>query len=248
MEMILDICHDGELEISEIEDLHIFLRRDKSDIPAVPFLRSITRDIVADGIVDDAEAYRLKKAFERVVPKDIRGVVSTHLEGIGLPSSFSAAKRPSWHDDPATERQIEYICNLGGQVRSGMTKGEASELIDQLLTARPPSARQIMVLRFFDRMDLSSKSKDEVCEWIDYHYGSCEEYERAWERFKRETGHDPRSLDAENVPIGAYRQYMRGGAERCRSRPHRRSRPGMRAVVTSVVVVLTILLLIVIFA
>ncbi|MFH1746632.1 MAG: hypothetical protein ABIG44_06255 [Planctomycetota bacterium] len=211
--MILDTCHDGRLDIREVEELHIFLRRDTSTIAAVQYLRAITRECVTDGTVDDAEAYRLKVAFERVVPKAVRGVVSTHLEGIGLPAVDDDDAAPAWTRDEATARQIEYIVNLGGAVSPQMTKGDASKLIGELLERRPPSPRQTMVLRFFNRLDLAQATKDDVSLWIDEFYASDGRFERAWDRFKRATNHDPFELNPTIVPVGAFKDYLepRGG-------------------------------------
>jgi len=46
-----------------------------------------------------------------------------------------AAKKKSppsnaWRNDPATEKQIAYLRNLGIAIESGMTKGRASDLIE----------------------------------------------------------------------------------------------------------------------
>src|SRR4051812_45586796 len=76
VDMILSMCHDGCLTIAEVDELHIFLRNDASAIAAVAYLRAITREAVADGAINDAEAYALRLAFERVVPKEARGIVS----------------------------------------------------------------------------------------------------------------------------------------------------------------------------
>jgi len=42
----------------------------------------------------------------------------------------SQKKEPAWRNDPATERQIETLENMGHDIPSGLTKGEASDLID----------------------------------------------------------------------------------------------------------------------
>ncbi len=209
IDLILSMCHDGVLDIMEVEHLHAFLRgSESSPIPAVGFLRAKTRLAVADGSINEIEEYDLKKAFERVVPKEARGVVSTHLEGIGLPVA-SHVDTPPWTHDEATAKQIEYIVNLGGKVTPGMTKGEASVLIDQLLERRPPTPRQRMLLRFFNRLDLERCTKDEVSAWIDDLFCRNHRNELAWERFKRETGHDPFGQDPTVVPIGACSRYLR---------------------------------------
>jgi hypothetical protein len=206
IDLILSMCHDGCLSISEVDELHIFLRNDASAIAAIPYLRAITREAVADGAINDAEAYALKLAFERVVPKEARGIISTHLESIGLPAVREYEAQAAWTEDEATHRQIAYIVDLGGTVTPGLTKGQASELIEQLLERRPPTPRQRMLLRFFNRLDLLQVTKDDVSLWIDQLYASDERLERAWDRFKRETNHDPCDQDASIVPIGAFKK------------------------------------------
>jgi hypothetical protein len=210
IETILNVCQDERIDKHEIEAMHSFLCSDGSGLAAIPFLRAICRDVLADGTIDDAELHRLKLAFSRVVPKDVRSTVSAHLERIGLPSVDDADETaiPSWTLDAATERQIHYILDLGGHVAPQMTKGDASELIDQLLERRPATPRQVMLLRFFNRMDLAHACKDEVSMWIDECFVADERHERAWDRFKRATNHDPRGRDPAVVPIGAYLNYM----------------------------------------
>ena len=85
------MCYDGRLDISEVDELHAFWH-DTSAIAAIPYLRAITREAVADRAVNDVEAYALKLAFERVVPKEARGIISTHLENIGLPAAHEYAE------------------------------------------------------------------------------------------------------------------------------------------------------------
>jgi hypothetical protein len=208
IDLILSMCHDGELDITEIETLHMFLRRNESaSINAIAFLRSITREVVSDGAIDQFEAYKLKQAFERVVPKEARGVVSTHLESIGLPGTGDDDPR-SWTRHEATAKQLDYIAALGGTATPRMTKGEASVMIDELLERRPPTPRQMMLLRFFDRLDLTGRTKEEISAWIDELYYKTPAAERAWDKFKLATKHDPHGQDPTVVPIGACSQYM----------------------------------------
>ena len=56
IDTILSMCHDGRIDTSEIERLHRLLGRGRSSIAAIPFLRAITRDALADGSIDEAEA------------------------------------------------------------------------------------------------------------------------------------------------------------------------------------------------
>jgi len=206
LNLILSTIHDGEIELSEIVKLHAFLIHAPASMNAVSFLRCKTRAIIFDDRIDPAEAYDLKCAFLRVVTKEVCGVIETHLEDIGAPPRQK--REPAWKRHPATERQIAYIIDLGGTPTAEMTKGQASELIEQLLERRPPTPRQIMVLRFFDRLDIMNAGKDVVSWWIDQAFAGVSPAERAWERFKRESGHDLNSLGPEVVPIGEYRKYL----------------------------------------
>jgi len=216
LNFIFDICHDGKVTFDEVVRLHAFLVEPPVAFAAIGYLRAVTRQIVSDDKISDIEAYALKQSLARVTPKSMRGVILTHLEGIGLP--LSNDERPSgrgrkasgWRSDPITPAQSEYIANLGGKITPGMTKGDASILIDYLLENRPPTPRQQMVIRFFNRLDLLNNSKEDVSAWIDAVFGDDTSIEsRAWERFKRETKHDVHSLDINIVPINAYSKYAR---------------------------------------
>jgi hypothetical protein len=205
--IIFDVCHDGEIETSEIKRLHDFLLANPSDIPSAVLLRAQTREMLGDGRIDPIDEYNLKLYFVRIVPKELRGIIETHLEDMGVPASIE--EEPKWHRDPATAKQIDYIIGLGGTVRNSMTKGQASEMIDGLLECRPPSPRQMMLLRFYNRLDLADQTKDEVSAFIDELFFIDIRYELAWDRFKRETGQDRFEMDPSTVPIGAVSHYMR---------------------------------------
>lgn len=247
IDLIVSMCHDGTLTIEEVRNMHEFLRATPTDIRAFALLRGLTFDVVNDGVVDAIEAYRLKLAFVRVVPKAARAVVETHLDGISLPASSSDEDEPTeddsadkhnageersadsfdhgagdgrsekrrrwsrnaaWRHEPMTQAQHDYILLLGGTPGDAMTKGEASDLIDSLLDCRGTTPRQVMILRFFNQLDLVSAGKDRVSEWIDTLFSENTAYELAWDRFKRETNHDPRGQDPSVVPIGAYVRYV----------------------------------------
>jgi len=62
-----------------------------------------------------------------------------------------------WHDDPATDKQIQYLNSLGLKYKSGMTKGDVSKLID----SRPPDKEQREFCKFFDiKIPRGSKYND----------------------------------------------------------------------------------------
>lgn len=208
---ILAISGDGALVIDEVRALHNVLREGPPGMNAVSFLRAKTTAILVDGQLDQLETYELRRAMERVVPKDVRENLTILLSNIGLPTIDQSenAWEYSWRDDPITARQYEYINVLGGVASERMTKGQASVLIDHLLETRPPTPRQQMVIRFFDRLDLMTNTKEQVSVWLDELFGQREDYQRAWDLFKVDVGDDGTIRDPTTVPIGAYRNYLR---------------------------------------
>jgi hypothetical protein len=108
-----------------------------------------------------------------------------------------------------TPKQLEFIHELGGTCAENVTKWQASEIIDQLLAARP-TVRQRMVLRFWNRLDLSTAGVEGVSAWMDRWYEDDPRRLEAWELWKRESGDDGgRSLaSVDSVPLGAGQEYL----------------------------------------
>lgn len=42
---------------------------------------------------------------------------------------------PNWREEPASQKQLDYLASLGGAITDGMTRGQASEKIDALRKA-----------------------------------------------------------------------------------------------------------------
>ena len=119
-------------------------------------------------------------------------------------------------EQSATDKQIQYIRELGGNTPVGLSKADASTLIKQLQAKQresfakgePPTPRQIMVLRFWNRMDLSQSSKWEVEQWLNQLYNDDPRRKAAWETFKLENGDDGSQHDPSWVPLGASESYL----------------------------------------
>ena len=62
---------------------------------------------------------------------------------------------------------MDLIEHLSGRRPTGISKREASGMIERLFENPPVSNRQLMFLRFWNRMDLANRTKREVCEWMD---------------------------------------------------------------------------------
>ena len=110
----------------------------------------------------------------------------------------------------ATEKQINYIRGLGGYAPPTLSKRQTSALINQLLSGpRPVSQRQLLVLRFWNRLDLKTKSREEVSDWIDQHYANDVRHQQAWERYKSRNGDNGGQDTPMTVPLGAGYDFMK---------------------------------------
>jgi hypothetical protein len=230
--LLCDICDRGSNCAEGVAALNVWLKKAPySDIGVMNFLLSATDDFLKGGQTPQ-EIYNMQSAIERVLPKDIRdGVIQR--------------RQKAWHESPASESQVNYIRSLGGKATVGMTRQEASQLIEQLteftatekqlefirsLGGTPPvgiskseasslidrlqaeehrpTLRQLMVLRFWNRMDLRNSSKYEISAWQERFYSENPLRKMAWERFKLEQGDDGSQRDPSWVPLGIGEAYL----------------------------------------
>ena len=112
------------------------------------------------------------------------------------------------HSVKATERQLQYIRDLGGNPPAGITHADAAGIIRQLLARQQPTPRQMMVLRFWNKTDLMQSTKDEVAAWLGQFYDEDPRRKEAWEKFKLENEEDGSQHDPSFVPMGAGESYL----------------------------------------
>ena len=116
----------------------------------------------------------------------------------------------------ATQKQLDYIRSLGGNPSPGLSRADVDEIIPQLqqkfqeslAKQQSPSSRQIMVLRFWNRMDLEQSSKWEVEQLLTQFYDEDPRRRAAWETFKLENGDDGSQRDPSWVMLGAGERYL----------------------------------------
>lgn len=202
---------DGRLADQEITELAAWLEQtaSTSTLPGIYFLREEVAGILADGAVSEAESRLLQNAILRVLPITERERVKAKI------ADATAREREREKEERAatwnrvTLKQLEFIRNLGGTCTEDVTKQQASEIIDQLLTSRP-TIRQRMVLRFWNRLDLLTTGVEGVSAWMDRWYDEDPHRLEAWELWKQESGDDggrsPASIDS--VPLGAGQEYL----------------------------------------
>jgi len=237
--LLNDILADGKLTDGEISRLHEWLDDHRSaDLPAVGFLAEAVESIIAKGLVSEADKHDLHLAIERVLPITERGISKAarlsaepppelpppiskeDLKDMAASAShddFREPPRPNWRSDGMTEPQLHFIKSLGGSIRSSATKGEASDLIESLLHAKPPTNRQQMVMRFWAHSKQDSEGPREISEWMDAFYSEDPDRKTAWELFKQEAEDDGLQGDPMRVPMGVGPQYLKrvkeGGAD-----------------------------------
>ena len=194
IEFLLRITQDGTLTIDEVRQLQQWLTsNDLAAIAAGFYLTEVVTGILADGQLEIAEAYELRSAIERVLPKEQRDEVSRKLARI---------------ERPASESQLEYIEILGGTIAENLTLSQASQMIETLLHMKPPTPRQVMVLRFWNRLDLLQSGKNGVSDWMDQWYSEDPDRQQAWRLYKRDTNDDGSQRNPERVPVGAGIAYL----------------------------------------
>lgn len=82
----------------------------------------------------------------------------------------------AWRDDPATEKQLDYLESLGGKIPSrGLTKGEASDRISKL---EPIDEDDAKVLRYF-KVSTKGVGKDAAARAVDALMND-EAHKKAW--------------------------------------------------------------------
>lgn len=111
--------------------------------------------------------------------------------------------------ESATSRQMDYILGLGGAIPEHLTKAEASAIIDQLKDHSRASQRQMMVLRFWDRLDMAAEHRTTITAWMDEFYTTNPLRKSAWEYFKKDFHDDGSQRDASWVPLGAGYGYLK---------------------------------------
>ena len=227
--LLVEITSDGELSLGEVEKLRSWLDNNQAaaDIAAVAWLRELIQDILADGKITPEERVDLILAIERVLPKEQRLIATERrqaAEALTAPPIEEEEDEEDTDDDyqqlpeersskpwrPASEAQEQYIVALGGQVAEDMSMEQASKLIDSLLaSSKSVSNRQMMVLRFWNRLDVAQGGKRAVSEWMDEWYDEDPDRQAAWSLWKEEHDDRGRQDNPTKVAIGIGERYLK---------------------------------------
>jgi hypothetical protein len=152
--LLLEVVRDGLVTAEGFRQLQRWLEgRSEAQLPAVAFLSRMTGEGASRGELTPGDIFELQFAIERVLPKELRDQVV-------------ANRRHAWSQTPATDNQIEYLRDLGGTPTIGMTKEEASALIEQLQPR--PTEKQIAFIRDLGGTAPPNISRRQASELIDH--------------------------------------------------------------------------------
>lgn len=213
LEVLERITSDGELSLGEIGALRSWLeeRGEDSSVPAIAWLGELTEGVLRDGRVTQSERVDLILGIERVMPKPARlGAQARRARANQIGAGSTAPPLRSTSVDSATPAQLRYLAALGGTPTTTLTKAEASAEIDRrLCSAASVSNRQMMVLRFWNRLDVADRGRSGVSEWMDEHYDADPDHQAAWKLWKEDSDDRGRQDDPQRVPIGIGSKYLR---------------------------------------
>jgi hypothetical protein len=194
--LLVNIASDGVLEYEELQQLTDWLNAHVHlEVQAVKFMVDLMVRVCADGKITPEEIVEIQFGIERVLPKEYR-------------TRITEARESAYYNQPASENQLAAIHALTHQRPAGLSRREASEMLDQLYTNPPASNRQLMFLRFWNRMYLATKSRREISEWMDAFIQDDHARWIAWDAFKQEYGDDGSQRDPSFVPLDAGQKYL----------------------------------------
>lgn len=90
---------------------------------------------------------RMRKLADGAFPLD-ECMAICEDRAYGLDAAQPALKSASWRGAPATDKQVNLLRGMGVKTYEGITRGEASELLDEMLGAVATSAQKSFISRY----------------------------------------------------------------------------------------------------
>lgn len=211
LKLLKGITKDGALDDAELAQLQEWLDANESTegLPCLPFLREIIEDVIEDGVVTPEERRDVVAAILRVMPVDDRTVASRRVKRED-DKQRALEREARILNQPATIPQLNYLEALQVEIPEGLTKIEASELIDAALNSEQSvSNRQMMVLRFWNKTEIAKHGRSAVSEWMDEWYAEDSDRLEAWDLWKQKNGDSGAQGDPTKVPLGAGYEYLK---------------------------------------
>ena len=210
--LLESISADGRLTDAEILQLDTWLKQSREEkIPAFTYLRGKIEGVLADRIIIEDERRSIVAAILRVMPQESSARARARFnEASDLDREARSFELKSQHEtEPVTEEQKRCLRALGREAPENCTRAEALELIDKAMGAgQPPTNRQMMVLRFWNRLDLAPKGRMGVAEWLDAWYAEDPDRLTAWTIWKEEHNEVGRQDPPDRVPLDVGAAYL----------------------------------------
>lgn len=123
--LLVNIASDGVLEYEELQKLTDWLNNYVHlEVPAVKFMVDLMVRVCADGKITDEEIFEIQLGIERVLPKEYR-------------TQITDARKAAYYDQPASANQLDTIESITHERPVGLSRREASEMLDRLFTDPP---------------------------------------------------------------------------------------------------------------
>jgi len=203
---LLDVVHDivsrGSITADDRADLQLEIER-VLPVTERGFARDMREAAAAANEWKDESEPRISRGDLKQMAEDAQDAPPD-----GDPDGDTPPSGRYWRNDPMTDAQKGFIKSLGGRIRAGATKGEASDLISSLLGEKPVSSRHLMILRFWALENKAFEGPRAVGEWLDTFYEEDPDRRAAWELFKGESEDDGLQEDPSRVPLGVGPEYL----------------------------------------
>ena len=210
--LLENISADGILTDDEILRLDSWLHNaGQANIPALTYLRAVVSGVLADRLIIEEERKTIVAAILRIMPPEKSALAKVRFSEAEKHGHEAAAweLKEKQAAAAATPEQTRFLQAMGVSVPEGYTEAAASDRIaSELGSGQPVTVRQIMLLRFWDRLDLADKGRTAVDEWIDGWYTEAPDRLEAWELWKSENGDCGRQDSPERVSVGAGKAYL----------------------------------------
>jgi len=134
--VLQSIAEDGRLTDTEIADLRAWLEtHNELDIPGVVFLSTVVTRILEDNIVSEDERKDLQEAIEKVLPPDVRKLVSSIRRSVMQEEREQQRKeREEQREKEREERNKNYPIEHYDFMIAGAKRREYSGAIERLIS------------------------------------------------------------------------------------------------------------------
>jgi hypothetical protein len=172
----------------------------------------------------DLYAFELQEFLGEDLPASLHGYVRKRIVGASETLTKAKIRRVIetltgenscwWHQSNHPELFFERLRQMypgccDGHPTPALNIAESSPHVEQVFNHSDPTQRQIMLLRFWNRMDLANRSRGEIVNWLENFYAQDSRRKSAWELYKLQNKDDGTQHDPSWVKIGEGENCLR---------------------------------------